>query len=83
MIYNFHSLPYRDRMAIRTLEAKAARSRRPDMSAEIAYLREALERSREGWENVLELNLLPPQHRDTARALAEAARQVLQETTND
>ncbi|BAV64787.1 hypothetical protein SCLO_1017470 [Sphingobium cloacae] len=36
-------------------------------------LREALERSKEGWENVLEFRLIADQHRDTARALADEA----------
>ena len=48
------------------------------LEAEIARLREALRAyddavldSRDGWENVVELGLLPPQHRDTARKLQE------------
>ena len=77
MIYNFHNLPYRDRMAIRTLEAKAARSRRPDMSVEVAYLREALttiEALPTVWQRGADENL---------EAVRSIARQALQEKTND
>lgn len=38
---------------------------------------EALARQIVGWENVVELDLLPPQHRDTARTLADDARATL------
>jgi len=37
----------------------------------------ALERSRQGWSNVLELGLLPVQHQSTALGLQEAATQAL------
>lgn len=40
---------------------------------------EALERSRQGWSNVLELGLLPVQHQSTALGLQEAATQALTE----
>jgi len=39
----------------------------------------ALDRSRQGWENVLELGLLPVQHQSTALGLQEAATQALTE----
>ena len=39
----------------------------------------ALERSRQGWSNVLELGLLPVQHQSTALGLQEAATQALTE----
>ena len=39
----------------------------------------ALERSRQGWSNVLELGLLPVQHQSTALGLHEAATQALTE----
>jgi len=39
----------------------------------------ALDRSRQGWSNVLELGLLPVQHQSTALGLQEAANQALTE----
>ena len=39
----------------------------------------ALERSRQGWSNVLELGLLPVQHQSTALGLQEAAATVIQQ----
>lgn len=38
---------------------------------------EALRASKQGWENVVEIGLLPPQHHDTARALTEQCRTAL------
>ena len=40
-------------------------------------LAEAMERSREGWANAVELGLIPPQHRNAVIVLEEAARQAL------
>lgn len=48
--------------------------------AENERLREALERSREGWENAIELGLIPERYRNTAQILAENARAALGDT---
>ena len=50
--------------------------------AEIARLREALERNKQGWENAIELGLLPVQHRQTAHDLIEETRAALSEATD-
>lgn len=49
----------------------------PSLIAEIRGYREALERSAEGWANVLELDLIPKQHRLSAEILRDEARAVL------
>lgn len=38
---------------------------------------EALRANKQGWENAVEMGLLPPQHHDTARALIEQCRTAL------
>jgi DNA-binding GntR family transcriptional regulator len=38
---------------------------------------EALRANKQGWENAVEMGLLPPQHHDTARALIEQCRAAL------
>lgn len=48
--------------------------------AENKVLREAVSRSGEGWSNVLELDLLSKQHRETAQALADQCHAALQST---
>lgn len=40
-------------------------------AGEVVELVEAVKASIEGWNNVVEMDLLPPQHHDTARALSE------------
>lgn len=40
-------------------------------------LLEALERSREGWENAIEFGLIPPQHRNAAQILADEAKRAI------
>ncbi len=40
-------------------------------------VRGVLDRNREGWENAVEMGLLPPQHFDTARILSEELRTLL------
>ena len=45
--------------------------------AGVAELVEALRRSREGWENAVELGIIPKQHRITAMILADVARAAL------
>jgi hypothetical protein len=45
--------------------------------AEVARLREALEHSKTGWENVIELELLDPAHDFTASGLLYEARAAL------
>lgn len=42
---------------------------------------EALTRSAEGWANAVELGLIPPQHRDTARILRDEAWTALSKAT--
>lgn len=54
-----------------------AEADRDAMAAEVARLREAMEQMREGWENVLELDLIPDRHRGAARVLADTARAAL------
>ena len=56
------------------LEAQLAK-----LQADGDKLAGALERSRQGWSNVLELGLLPVQHQSTALGLQEAATQALTE----
>lgn len=56
------------------LEAQIAK-----LQADGDKLAGALERSRQGWSNVLELGLLPVQHQSTALGLQEAATQALTE----
>ena len=46
-------------------------------AATIARQDEALRRSREGWENAVELGIIPKQHRITAMILADVARAAL------
>ena len=48
------------------------------LEAEVEMLREALIRQCEGWENALELRLIPDRHEPTARILADAARAALE-----
>ena len=45
--------------------------------AGVAELVEALRRSREGWENAVDLGIIPKQHRITAMILADVARAAL------
>jgi hypothetical protein len=47
------------------------------LQAEVARLREALEHSKTGWENVVELELLDPAHDFTASGLLYEARTAL------
>ena len=51
----------------------------------VKAMEEALERSREGWENAIELGLIPERHRNTALILAEDCRAALRTAreTND
>lgn len=67
-------------------DCREAASELRAQSAQIAKLQAdgdklagALERSRQGWSNVLELGLLPVQHQSTALGLQEAATQALTE----
>ena len=65
-------------MLDRALEASFDDKARADRAeAENARLREALEMSREGWDNALELGLLPKQHRHSAKTMANVARAAL------
>lgn len=65
-------------MLDRALEASFDDKARADRAeAENARLREALEMSREGWDNVLELGLIPKQHRHSAKTMADVARAAL------
>lgn len=60
------------------LEASFDDKARADRAeAEIVRLRDALEMSREGWDNALELDLLPKQHRHSAKTMADVARAAL------
>lgn len=47
------------------------------LEAREAELVEVLERSRQGWENVIELDLIPSAHRAEAQSLADYARATL------
>lgn len=51
---------------------------RDALEAENARLREALKRSRQGWENVLELDLMPHVYRANVQELADNARAALE-----
>jgi len=43
----------------------------------------ALERSKEGWENAIELDLIPERHKDTAVILADEARAAIAKARGD
>lgn len=45
--------------------------------AQVGTLREALKMSSEGWRNALELDLLPRQHRHSAKTMADVAEAAL------
>ncbi len=60
-------------------EAEAAdlRARLAAAEAGVGALREALKMSSEGWRNALELDLLPRQHRHSAKTMADVAEAAL------
>lgn len=74
----YHDMgPYR-----RDIREEAA-DRITSQSAEIARYREALEESATGWENVVELAIIAPQHVNSARTLAKNARNALSGGSHD
>ena len=58
----------REGQQLRTLAAELAAAQQRE-----AELRGALEMSRQGWRNALELDLLPKQHRHSAKTMADIA----------
>lgn len=60
--------------AIQSLQAENAR-----LEARVKELEGALKKSAEGWENAVELGLLPSQHTMSARILGQNARQALED----
>lgn len=53
-----------------------------DLRAENERLRRELLRQKQGWENILELDLLPSRHRPTAQMVLNSARVALQDKTD-
>lgn len=69
---NCHAQPFMDHADTKAQAIAAWNQRtRPD------ELIEALRDNKQGWDNALELGLIPPQHRDTAQRLSDRAKAAL------
>ena len=78
MKISVHDLAHSKGMPAAATEAMLAMQDRIEaLTAENERLREALGRSREGWENAIEFGLIPERHRNTAQILADEARAAL------
>ncbi len=71
-----HPLPANERVA-REAAATVIQQAFAERDGEIERLRDGLEQSLQGWENVAELNLIPGRYMDGAIKLAKVCRQAL------